>query len=513
MAGSRQKQDHGWSWVILFAAFMCNVTFDGIVFSFGIFYLEFLDHFKVGRGPTSWIGSVISGVYAIVGPLASVLANKYGYRKVTIAGSLLSATGFFLSTLSPNIGVMIFTYGIMGGVGFGLMYLCSYVMIGHYFERYRALATGIASCGSGVGTFVFAPLSVWLIQSYGWKGAMWIISGIVVNGVVMGALFRPPPELEVQNPENPPEKKKLIDFSLLREPTFMIFCFSSFLCLVGFFVPFIYIPDYARKHGLSNREGAFLISIIGITNTIGRVFCGYISDKPWADPLKIYNMSLIVGGTATIAVPWLTTYPLLVAYAAVFGLAVAAYVSLCAIILVEFLGLEKLSNSFGFINMFRGIATFIGAPVAGFLFDLTGHYAVAFWVAGASIAGAGLICIPLRTFRKCESTSARSGEPAITLSEEELENMAVQLKRAKELGVSMSSINLHAPLQASTYSLHRSQDIAGSHNSLYRRALVSSQQKIQSVLTKDDLMNPSYKPLGTESQSSERAVTVNIATV
>ena len=43
----------------------------------------------------------------------------------------------------------------------------------------------------------------------------------------------------------------------------------------------------------------------------------------------------------------------------------AAYVSLCAIILVEFLGLEKLSNSFGFLNMFRGIATFIGAPVAG----------------------------------------------------------------------------------------------------------------------------------------------------
>ena len=57
------------------------------------------------------------------------------------------------------------------------MYLCAYVMIGHYFEKYRALATGIASCGSGVGTFIFAPLSVALIESYGWKGAMWIIAG------------------------------------------------------------------------------------------------------------------------------------------------------------------------------------------------------------------------------------------------------------------------------------------------------------------------------------------------
>ena len=51
----------------------------------------------------------------------------------------------------------------------------------------------------------------------------------------------------------------------------------------------------------------------------------------------------------------------------------AAYVSLCVIILIEFLGLEKLSNSFGFLNMFRGIATFIGAPVAGIvpIFEIT----------------------------------------------------------------------------------------------------------------------------------------------
>jgi len=452
----RLQRDAGWSWVILVAAFLCNVTFDGIIFSFGIFYLEFLDYFNVGRGPTSWIGSVISGVYAIIGPLASVLANKYGCRVVTIAGSLLAATGFFLSTYSSNIGVMIFTYGVMGGVGFGLMYLCTYVMIGHYFEKYRALATGISSCGSGVGTFIFAPLSVSLINSYGWKGAMWIITGLVVNGIVMGAVFRPPPEDQEQNPENPPDKKKLIDFSLLREPSFMVFCFSSFMCLVGFFVPFIYLPDFARKHELSNNQGAFLVSIIGITNTVGRVVCGYISDKRWIDALKIYNVALIIGGSATIAVPWLNSYPLLAAYAAVFGFSVAAYVSLCAIILIEFLGLEKLSNSFGFLNMFRGIATFIGTPVAGFLYDLTGHYELAFWVAGSTIVIAGLICVPLRTFRRCEG-APRSNEPAITLSQEELDVIADQMKQTKDLCVSMSSVNMYTPIGSSS-SLNHNQE-------------------------------------------------------
>ena len=59
--------DRGWAWVILLSAFLCNVIFDGIVFSFGIFFIDFIDYFGAGRGQTSWIGSVISGTYALVG--------------------------------------------------------------------------------------------------------------------------------------------------------------------------------------------------------------------------------------------------------------------------------------------------------------------------------------------------------------------------------------------------------------------------------------------------------------
>ena len=112
------------------------------------------------------------------------------------------------------------------------MYLCAYVMIGHYFEKRRALATGIASCGSGVGTFVFAPLSVGLLDLYGWKGSMWIIAGIILNGVVCGATFCP---FENKSTEIDKEykKPKLMDWSLLKNPPFMVFCFSSFLCLLG----------------------------------------------------------------------------------------------------------------------------------------------------------------------------------------------------------------------------------------------------------------------------------------
>ena len=52
-------------------------------------------------------------------------------------------------------------------------------------------------------------------------------------------------------------------------------------------MPFIYLPDFALKNGISKEDGAFLVSIIGITNTVGRILCGYVSDKPWADALKV----------------------------------------------------------------------------------------------------------------------------------------------------------------------------------------------------------------------------------
>lgn len=67
----------------------------------------------------------------------------------------------------------------------------SIVMVGFYFDRKRALATGIAVCGSGIGTFVFAPLGSMLLESYGWKGANIILAGIILNGIVCGAVFHP----------------------------------------------------------------------------------------------------------------------------------------------------------------------------------------------------------------------------------------------------------------------------------------------------------------------------------
>lgn len=81
---------------------------------------------------------------------------------------------------------------LLPGIGFGMMYLPAVVAVGYYFDTKRSLATGIAVCGSGVGTFAFPPLASYLLNKYNsWQSANIILAGLILNGVVFGSLMRP----------------------------------------------------------------------------------------------------------------------------------------------------------------------------------------------------------------------------------------------------------------------------------------------------------------------------------
>ena len=72
-----------------------------------------------------------------------------------------------------------------------MVYIPSILAVGFYFEKRRALANGITMAGSGIGTFIYAPLSNYLQDKYSWRGALLILSGIVLHCIAFGALYRP----------------------------------------------------------------------------------------------------------------------------------------------------------------------------------------------------------------------------------------------------------------------------------------------------------------------------------
>ena len=105
----------------------------------------------------------------LVGPISSSLVNKFGPRKTCIAGAIVSAVSIFLSTFSPNVYLLMISYGVLGGLGLGLMYVPAVTAVGYWFEKKRSLVTGISTCGSGFGTIVFAPVVTALEAGLGWQ--------------------------------------------------------------------------------------------------------------------------------------------------------------------------------------------------------------------------------------------------------------------------------------------------------------------------------------------------------
>ncbi|ESP02005.1 hypothetical protein LOTGIDRAFT_230540 [Lottia gigantea] len=184
-------RDGGWGWIVCFAAFMINFIADGTMFSFGIIFIELLDYFKDSKFKTSIVGSSQLGLSMMMGPVVSVLLKHFTCRQVTITGGFIAAISLVLSVFSPNIDVMIITYGILCGSGICMMYMTAIIAVGLYFNERRAIATGISTSGAGVGVFVYGYLMDYLLEIYDWKGAVLILAGLMFNCIVCGALFRP----------------------------------------------------------------------------------------------------------------------------------------------------------------------------------------------------------------------------------------------------------------------------------------------------------------------------------
>ena len=131
--------DGGWGWVIVFASFfiqvigrspnhdsrstskskhVCYCVVFGIQFTFGMFLGELMKTFGTSRATTSMIASIQMGVTLFVGPIAADLVQKYGCRKIAIAGSIIAATSTIISGAAPNIATLYITAGCFTG------YLC-----------------------------------------------------------------------------------------------------------------------------------------------------------------------------------------------------------------------------------------------------------------------------------------------------------------------------------------------------------------------------------------------------
>lgn len=183
------------------------------------------------------------------------------------------------------------------------------------------------------------------------------------------------------------KKGKILEIKLLKDFRFFSYCIAMFLFTIAFQSAFVFLPSYGKQIGLSDMEGAYVLSVAGVLDTVGRIASGAILELKWIKPYRMfaYNSIMFFLVVTCILIPFTRSFLQLAIVAAGYGMLTGSYVSQKSVIIVDLLGPEKLNNSFGLLICFQGVGMLIGPPIAGIFKDRLGQVDEAFYFGGSSI--------------------------------------------------------------------------------------------------------------------------------
>lgn len=279
-------------------------------------------------------------------------------------------------------------------------------MIGQYFRKRSGLANGLGVCGCGAGLFASAPLARYLVDYYGsLSSTLLILGGIMLNICLAGSLFRPVTfytrsrhvekqskslrlKVSVSDETNmdvctTTERRKsrkgllfcgytscrkcptLLDLTLFKSALFLVYSVSIGLIYPGFQVYIVMISDHAKRIGVPVQQAAFLVSIVGITDVVGRILLGFLADLNVVQKRFLFTGCTTLGGTAVCLVSCLSDNTGFAVIAAVFGLSSGGFYALLPVIMAEKFGIERFVSSVSIIGFIMGFSVLIATLVTG----------------------------------------------------------------------------------------------------------------------------------------------------
>jgi len=364
--------DGGWGWFVVLGSFLCNVVLDGIAYSFGVLLQPMQDDLQTSVGSVSLIGGVLAGVILATGPLAAGAVNRFGSRVTCLAGSVISCVSLLVSSYCSSVLSLVLSYGLCTGVGLGLMYVPAVVAVGEYFTNKLALATGICVCGSGVGTFLLAPLTSSLCVSYGWRGSNRVMAALCLACSLCGLVMVPRKKRRQGEPRREEEQRSPSPAShcgLFTNTSFLLIMLGNIPFVMAIYTSYTYLPALAAQSGLSASNASFLISLVGISNTVGRLLSGWLADMSWSSPLGISITTATAVAVLASVLAVCSQFWVFAVVGSLYGLLLSSLITVTTPLIVQILGIQELNMAFGILTFARGVAGFLGPPVSGFILD------------------------------------------------------------------------------------------------------------------------------------------------
>ena len=363
-AENGQRLDSAAGWAVALSASLATFAVFAVAYSFGVVLASIRDEFGIGTGLASLLFAIPTFLYFVLGVFTGRLGDRYGPRRVLLAGAVALGAGLWATSLAQSLWLAMTTYVL----GVGISVACAYVpmvsVVGGWFERHRTAALGVAVAGIGLGHFAGAWAAEWLIELYGWRDTYQVLA-VVSTGLLMLAAIaaRRPPYV-------PPQSEMPSLRRLMHNRRYTLLYFSMMLLSASLFIPIIYIKDYLDD--LGKPGGQWLISIIGLASLLGRLALGALGTV--LPLMRLYQLSFTIMGLSYLI--WFfagDNYPVLVIYALVMGCSYGGFIALSPAVAAELFGLAGLGGVLGALYTAAGIGGLAGPPLAGLLIDGAGY--------------------------------------------------------------------------------------------------------------------------------------------
>ena len=390
-----------YGWIIVAVALISMAVWFGIRTSFSVFYVAILEEFHWNRGDTAGVQSLALIFYAIMAPIIGGLIDRFGPGRIIVPGIILLSLGLVSCSTTDTLFQFYLFYGVMVGAGVTCISPVSYsAILVHWFAKRRGLASGVAVSGIGLGTFLWVPLSQKFISLWGWRLSFVILGGLFLllllplnsillrhkpqkNGQRYDEVVYEKPCIETQsgcsNIETS-ENSWIIIKDLLNSRLWALMA-CAFLAVAGTYIILVHNVKFLVDQGMDKMAAAFIFALTGVISSIFRIFWGWLSDRIGREPT--YTLGMFCGIMSVCSLLLLEkmqsgclVYTFLFFFGMGWGVTAPIFIAKAADL---FKG-NIFGLIYGFVEAAIGIGGGFGAWVAGFIFDKTHSYQIAFFL-------------------------------------------------------------------------------------------------------------------------------------
>ncbi len=361
-----------------------------IGFSFGIFLISLTKEFNWERGALSAALSINMLVAGALTILTGRLSDKYGPRLLVTANGLITGIALLLMSQISSLWQVYLIFGLLLGVAGSCAGIPLISTIPRWFTKRRGIALGITVAGFGLGGIIAAPLAQWLISGYSWRQAyiiLGLISLIIITSLAQFIKHSPQrmglmPYGENESVEDEQPLASAVEGLSLKQAikTGRFWLLGSIQSCFFFSVQVIivHIAAHAVDIKIPAVVAASILSIIAGGSTIGRLSMGFIAD--WIGGRRGLVACLAM---VTLALIWLLFSRevwMFYLFAVLFGFAWGGIIPSQNLVIAESFGLKSLGMILAGLTLFGTTGGAIGAPLAGYIFDVTKSYSLAFLI-------------------------------------------------------------------------------------------------------------------------------------